>query len=230
MSYPPPPGQDPYQPPGQPQYGQQPYPGQPQPYPGQYQQPPQPAYPPGQYGPPQYPGGYPQGGGYPPPQRSRKGLWIGLSVVAVLAIVGTLVAIGLSGGDDKKKDVASSSSAVPGAPTPSAKSSSGSSSAPRTGGAQPPTSPVRTEDGGDPPVGNTQQKQYLDLARNMVPSLKSKSDAELIALGKGICSDLRAGKSFQELAMAQPDPGSWAMAGGLAVGGLCPDQRSKLKG
>mgnify|MGYP006876022044 CR=1 FL=1 len=71
--------QPPFNPPGPP------YPQQPgQPYPGQPGQP----YPQQPY--PQQPGTY----GAPPPRKSRKGLWIGIALAAVL-LVGALVAIGV---------------------------------------------------------------------------------------------------------------------------------------
>ncbi|WP_256871577.1 hypothetical protein [Paenarthrobacter nitroguajacolicus] len=88
----------PASPQGNPQYG---VPGQPQnPYPpGQYQprqyQPGQ--YPPGQYSPGQY--------GQQPPKKSRKLLWIVLSVVAgvvVLAVVGILVLVNVVGNATSK--------------------------------------------------------------------------------------------------------------------------------
>lgn len=83
----------PASPQGNPQYG---VPGQPQnPYPpGQYQ-PGQ--YPPGQYSPGQY--------GQQPPKKSRKLLWIVLSVVAgvvVLAVVGILVLVNVVGNATSK--------------------------------------------------------------------------------------------------------------------------------
>ncbi|MGA5702248.1 hypothetical protein [Peterkaempfera bronchialis] len=120
--YPPPPPQQPYGAPP-PQYGQSPYgqpPQQPQP------QPPQPYGAPPQYGQPQPPQGYPQPGpgypppppyqqqqqpygtpgGYPPPpppagpQKSRKGLMIGI-VAAVLVLGGGAATVtALSGGDE----------------------------------------------------------------------------------------------------------------------------------
>ncbi|MEU2000591.1 hypothetical protein ACH47B_07050 [Rhodococcus sp. NPDC019627] len=79
-------GQYPQQPYQQGQYG--PPPGQP----GQYGPPPGQQ---GQYGPPpgQY-GQYPPGGQYPPPKKSRKGLFITLAVVAVV-LLAAVAAVGL---------------------------------------------------------------------------------------------------------------------------------------
>ncbi|WP_406281708.1 DUF732 domain-containing protein [Embleya sp. NBC_00896] len=217
LSYPPPPGQDPNQPYGQPQYGQQQYPGQ-------HQQPQYPQGQPGPYGQPQYPGGYQQDGYPPPPNRSRKGLWIGVSVVVVLAIVGVIAAVGLSGDDDDKKSEASSSVSA----TPSAKTSSGSSGAPKTDRTPQPAKSTAKPDNDSAP-SSTQQKLYLEMARSIAPDLKSKSDAELVAQGQKICSDLKGGKSFRDMVMQQSDVQSWSVIAGLAVGSFCPDQQSKVK-
>ncbi|MGW1997200.1 DUF732 domain-containing protein [Embleya sp. NPDC001921] len=227
MSYPPPPGQDPNQPYGQPQYGQQPYPGQQQP--GQYGQP---QYPPGQYGPPQYPAGYPQGAGYPPqPGRSRKGLWIGVSVVAVLAIVGVIVAVGMSGDDDKKSSASSTSSAS--ASTGSKTSGSPTSSTKPTKRV---TSPDPTEDEGDSPPfsgggGGLGEDNFLTTVHTLIPGTKSKPDAELVAQGKQACADLKSGKTLVESAM-KVTAVSAVQEKGMLVGGaiaaFCPDQSGKV--
>lgn len=77
--------------------------------PGQYQQNPYPQgqYPPGQPQPGQYPPGQPQPGQYgqQPPRKSRKVLWIVLSIVAgviVLAVVGVLILVNLVGNATSK--------------------------------------------------------------------------------------------------------------------------------
>lgn len=118
------PGGYPQQPGGYPQqggYGQQPPPGQPQ-----YGQPPygQPQYGQPQYGQPQY--GYQQPGGFggppPPPKKNKTGLWVGLSVGAVVVIaflVTGLIAPGFLLGDDDN----GANTAAPQATTPSARPS-----------------------------------------------------------------------------------------------------------
>ncbi|MGJ3192431.1 MULTISPECIES: hypothetical protein [Paenarthrobacter] len=105
--YPPQPGASPQwqQPPsssspqGSPHGGNSPYPN-----PGQYQQNP---YPQGQYQPGQpQPGQYPPGQyGQQPPRKSRKVLWIVLSIVAgviVLAVVGVLILVNVVGNATSK--------------------------------------------------------------------------------------------------------------------------------
>ncbi|MFE4195413.1 hypothetical protein ACFRJ9_06095 [Paenarthrobacter sp. NPDC056912] len=88
-------------PPGEPQYAPpgNPYPQVGNPYP-QAQNP----YPPGQYPPGQYPPGQ-YGQQVPPPAKSRKVLWIVLSIVAgviVLAVVGVLLLVNLVGNATSK--------------------------------------------------------------------------------------------------------------------------------
>ncbi|MEU0934306.1 DUF732 domain-containing protein [Embleya sp. NPDC005971] len=237
MSYPPPPGQDPNQPYGQPQYGQQPYPGQQQhgqdQYPGQYQQSQYPQGQPGPYGQPQYPNGYPQGAGYPPPPgRSRKGLWIGVSVVAVLAVVGVVAAIGLSGGDDDKKSSAASTS--------SATASTGG----KSGSATPSTKPTKrtTAPEPDPDDDSTSvpglgggalgEDNFLTTVHMLIPATKSKSDADLVAQGKQACSDLKSGKSLVETSTKVTAVNALqekAMLVGAAMPAFCPDQTGKIR-
>ncbi|MYS80392.1 DUF732 domain-containing protein [Embleya scabrispora] len=226
MTYPPPPGQDPNQPYGQPQYGQQPYPGQ------QYQQPQYQQGQSGPYGQPQYPGGYPQGPGYPPPPgRSRRNLWIGVSVVAVLAIVGVIAAIGLSGGDDKKSSASSTSSASAstgaksGSPTPSTKPST------RTSAPEPDdeSTSIPGLGGGGAGLG---EDNFLSTMHMLLPATKSKSDAELVAQGKQACSDLKSGKTLLETATKVTAVSAIQEKGmlvGAAMPAFCPDQTGKIK-
>jgi uncharacterized protein DUF732 len=238
VSYPSPPGsQDPNQPPyGQPQHGQPQY-GQPQP---PYGQPPQgqPPYGQPQYGQPQYPqgpagpygqqpypsGGYPQGSYPTPPQRSRKTMWAGIAVVAVLAVGAVIAAVSLTGGDDDKKSPVASSVSASGTSSPTTKPSTD---------VAPPTRAPRTtkapDTGNEPAPDSTQQKLYLDFVRGSLPALKSKSDAELVAQGQAVCSELKSGTSFRELMTKQSDISSWSLMAGFAVGTFCPDQQSKIK-
>ncbi|YCH09654.1 DUF3824 domain-containing protein [Arthrobacter sp. alpha11c] len=93
--------QPPSSPDSQGQYAPGQYPPDQNPYPqGQY---PQDQYAPGQYSPGQYPGQY--GEQFPQPAKSRKMLWIVLSIVAgviVLAVVGVLVLVNVVGGATSK--------------------------------------------------------------------------------------------------------------------------------
>ncbi|WP_439676890.1 DUF732 domain-containing protein [Embleya sp. MST-111070] len=235
MSYPPPPGQDPNQPYGQPQYGQPPYPGQSQgqgQYPGQYQQPQYPQGQPGPYGQPQYPGAYPQGGGYPPPpNQSRKGLWIGVSVVAVLAIVGVLVAVGLSGGDDDKKSTASSTSSATTTGAPKSGSPTPTGKATKRTVAPDPTSDDDSTTGPGPGTRGLGEDNFLTTMHRLIPGTKSTSDADLISQGKQACSDLKSGKSLLDTAMkvtAVSGVSEKGMLVGGAIAAFCPDQSGKV--
>ena len=231
MSYPPPPGQDPNQPYGQPQYGQ---PGQ-YPQQGQYPQS-------GPYQQPQYPGQYPQGqpgqsgpygqqhayqqGGYPPQTPNRKGLWIAVSVVAVLAIVGVVAGITLSGGDDDKSPSATSTSSSSSSADPSPSSTSKKS---------PPKATTGSDDDGDdiaPPAGG--EDAFLSSLRTISTTAKTRSDSDLLADGREACSKLQGGKSLQQVIMQMTSGGSAtnAMETGYLIGAaiptLCPDQMSKI--